>query len=68
MSKGADSRQQIASTRTGTWGDKHVLELAKRAVGLEHIAECDEAAHLAFQADAVISETVKKNANTVSGY
>ena len=49
------------------WGEKHALELAKRAVGLEHVAESDKAAHLAAEADAVAGETVKQRASTVSG-
>ena len=62
LSEGADSRWQKASTRTWTWtwGEKHALELAKRAVGLEHFAESDEAAHLAIPADAVVLETVRQ--------
>ena len=49
------------------WGEKHALELAKRAVGLEHVAESDDATHLAVIADAVVGETVKQKASTVSG-
>ena len=61
-SEGADSRWQKASTRTWTWtwGEKHALELAKRAVGLEHVAESEEATHLAVAADAVEGETMRQ--------
>ena len=47
-------------TCTCTWGEKHALELAKRAVGLEHLAKSDEATHLVAKiaADAVVGETV----------
>ena len=48
-------------------GEKNALELAKRAVGLEHVAEGDEATHLAIVADEVLSETMSKKASTVSG-
>ena len=51
-----------------TWGAKHALELAKRTVGLEHLAESDETAHLASIADAVLGETMRQKASTVSGY
>ena len=69
MSKGADSRYLKASTCTCTctWGEKHALELAKRAVGLEHIAESYEAAHFAAPADVVHAETMRQKASTVSG-
>ena len=50
------------------WGEKHALELAQRAVGLEHVTESDEAAHLTVKANAVHSETMKQKASTVSGY
>jgi len=49
------------------WGEKHALELAKRAVGLEHVAESDDATHLAAVTDFVAGETVKQKASTVSG-
>ena len=49
-------------------GEKHPLERTKRSVGLEHLAESDEAAHLAVFADAVVGETVRQKASTVSGY
>ena len=70
LSEGADSRCLKASTLTCacTWGEKHTLELAKRAVGLEHLAESDEAAHLSLPADVVVFETVRQKASTVSGY
>ena len=67
-SKGADSRYLKASTCTCTctWGEKHALELAKRAVGLEHVAESNEATHIAVVADVVVGETVRQKASTVS--
>ena len=70
LSAGIDSRCLKASTLTCTctWGEKHALELAKRAVGLEHLAESDEAAHLSLPADAIVFETVRQKASTVSGY
>ena len=49
------------------WGEKHALDLAKRAVGLEHVAESDEPTHLAAATDKVVGETVKQKASTVSG-
>ena len=49
------------------WGEKHALELAKRAVGLEHVAESDNATHLVVKTDVVESETVQQKASTVSG-
>ena len=66
--KGYESRQQIASTWTGTWGKKHALELAKRAVGLEDLAKSDKAAHLASEVDEVVAETIREKASPVSGY
>ena len=48
-------------------GQEHALELAKRAVGLEHVAESDEAAHLASVADVVIGETMGQKASTIKG-
>ena len=51
-----------------TWGEKHALELAKRAVGLERVAESDEASHLAVVAEEVLGETMRQKASTVSGY
>ena len=68
MLRGTDSRWQKASTWTWTWGEKHTLELAKRGVGLEHVAESDEATHLAIVADPVVGETMRQKASTVSGY
>ena len=70
LSEGADSRRQKASTWTWTWtwSEKHALELAKRVVGLEHVAESDEATHVAIVADAVSGETMRQKASTVSGY
>ena len=70
LSAGADSRCLKASTLTCacTWGEKHTLERAKRAVGLEHLAESDEAAHLAVKADAVVGETMRQKASNVSRY
>ena len=70
VSKGADSRWQKASTWTWTWawGEKHALKLAKRAVGLEHVTESDEAAHVAALADEVVAETMRQKASTVSGH
>ena len=53
---------------TWTWGEKHALELAKRGVGLEHVAESDEATHLAAVADLVVGDTMRQTASTVSGY
>ena len=47
-------------------GCEHALELAKRTVGLEHLAESDEAAH-AFVVDAVVGDTMRQKASTVSG-
>ena len=41
------------------------LELAKRAVGLQHLAERDQSAHLAAIANEVVSETVQQHENTV---
>jgi hypothetical protein len=49
----------IASVISGVW-DKPVgcaLEVAKRAVGLERIAEREEAAHLAAIADGIAAQT-----------
>ena len=46
---------------------ERILELAKRTVGLEHVAERDEATHLAKSADIVRGEAVKQKASTVSG-
>ena len=68
-SEDADSRCLKASTLTCTctWGEKHALELAKRAVGLERVAESDEATHLAGFADEVRGETMRQKASTVSG-
>ena len=67
--RGADSRCLKASTLTCTctWGEKHALELAKRAVGLERVAESDEATHLAVVADGTVGETMGQKASTVSG-
>ena len=48
-------------------GQKHALELAKRAVGLEHVAESDDATHLAVFTNVVAGETVKQKASAVSG-
>ena len=48
------------------WGEKHALELAQRAVDLEHVAESDEATQMAVNADAVAGETVKKKASAIS--
>ena len=48
-------------------GREDALELAKRAVGLEHVAESNEAIHLAVVADVVVGETVRQKASTVSG-
>ena len=48
-------------------GGKHALELAKRAVGLERVAESDEATHVAVRADVVAGETMRQKASTVSG-
>ena len=71
LSAGADSRRLKASTWTWlwtwAWGEKHALELAKRAVGLEHLAESDDATHLAC-ANVVVGETMRQKASTVSGY
>ena len=69
-SRGIDSRRLKASTWTWawTWSEKHALELAKRGVGLEHVAESDEATHVAVVADAVSGETMRQKASTVSGY
>ena len=50
------------------WGEKHVLELAKGAVGLEHVAESGEATHLASIADVVVLEAMRQKASTVSRY
>ena len=52
------------------WDKKHALELAKRGVGLEHVAESDEATHLAaiLAADVVVGETMRPKARTVSRY
>ena len=52
---------------TWAWDEKHALELAKRAVGLEHLAESNEATHLAVGADVVVGETMRQKASTVSG-
>ena len=70
LSKAIDSRCLKASTLTCTcaWGEKHALELAKRAVGLERVAESNEATHLAVVADAVVGETMGQKASTVSGH
>ena len=65
VSAAADSRRLKASTCR--WGEKHALQLAERAVGLESVAESDEATHLAVEADPVVGETVKQKASTVSG-
>ena len=46
---------------------RHALELAQRAVGLEHVAESKEATHLAAIADLVVGETMKQKASYVSG-
>jgi hypothetical protein len=69
MSKGADSRRLKSKHMDMgmAWGEKHALELAKRAVGLEHLAESDEAAHLASVADVVIRDTMGQKTSTVSG-
>ena len=58
--RGTDSRWQKASTWTWTWtwDEKHALERAKRGVGLEHVAESDEATHVAVVADVVPGETI----------
>ena len=68
--RGTDSRWQNASTWTWTWtwDEKHALERAKRGVGLEHVAESDEATHLAVVADEVLGETMGQKASTVSGH
>ena len=49
------------------WGEKHTPELAKRAVGLEHVTESNNTTHLAVVTDVVAGETVKQKASTVSG-
>ena len=54
-------------TWTCTWGEKHALELAKRGVGLEYVAESSEATHLAAVADVAVSETMRQKASPVSG-
>ena len=41
------------------------LELAKRAVGLQHLAERDQSAHLAAIANVILGETVQQQDNTV---
>ena len=56
----------LTLTWTWAWGEKHALERAKRAVSLEHLAESDEAAHIAFKADEVVGETMRQKATTVS--
>ena len=45
---------------------QHSLELAKGAVGLEHLTETQQATHLAFVADGVFGETVQSTQQAVS--
>ena len=67
LSAAADSRHRKQAHVYGRGGEKRVLELAKRAVGLERVTERDKSAHLTVLADAVGSETEKQKASTVSG-
>ena len=62
----ADGKKQAHGHGHGH--EKHTLERAKRAVGLEHVAESDKATHVASEADVVLGETMGQKASTVSGY
>ena len=48
------------------WGRRRALQLAKRAVGLDHVADRSEATHLAIITDKVPGETAEQHACSVS--